>query len=356
METNSLDFLKALMATHVPSGHETAGQRLFRDRTKAYCDRVTVDVHGNVTAVLNEGAPCRIMLAGHGDEIGIMVTDIGKDGMLSFAAIGGIDPPVLVGSRVTLLIENGEIVSGVIGRKPIHLIEESERKKTIDIRDLWIDIGAISRVEALALVPVGTPGCVVGEWYPLLNSCIAAKGFDDKVGVFIVAEVMRILSTRRDELRVAVFGVSTVSEEIGSRGAATASYTIGAHAGIAVDVGFASDTPGGERRTVGDIRLGKGPILHRGANFNAPLVRMLSKAALDTETAIQWSAEPSVSPTDADVMQINRAGMATALVSIPLRYMHTPVEVVSLVDVEAAVTLIVATILQMGESPDFIPF
>ena len=354
MDDNSLLFLKKFLATHTPSGFEAAGQRLWKERTAPFCDR---DVHGNVTGGLNGDAPCRILLAGHCDEIGLMATDISREGFVSFAAIGGVDPMILPGSRVSFLSEEGEVAAlGVIGRRAIHLNPSDERKKNLEIRDLWIDIGARSEKEARKSIHVGMPAVVASEWTALKNNLVASKAWDDKVGSFIVSEVLRILSTRRDELRVGVYGVSTVQEEIGSRGAVASCYAWKADAGIAIDVGFATDAPGDDRKVVGNVKLGKGPILHRGANFNIPLGRMLRTAAEKGAIPIQWSAEPGISSTDADVMQISRSGMAASLVSIPTRYMHTPVEVVSLDDIDLAVALIVETIVSMPATPSFIPF
>lgn len=357
MDKRSLVFLKKFMETNTPSGFEAEGQKLFKARITPYCDTVEVNVHGNVSGIINGEAPCRIMLAGHCDEIGLMVTDISKDGFISFTAIGGVDPSVLPGSRVVFVTEDPALcLRGVIGRRAIHLMQSDERKKSIEIRDLWIDIGAGTEKEARKHVHVGMPACLESDWTELNNNCVASKAWDDKVGSFIVSEVLKDLHSRRAELKVAVIGVSTVQEEIGSRGAMTASYTYRPHAGIAIDVGFATDAPGDDKKTVGNVKLGKGPILHRGANHNVPLVKMLEKAASANKLAVQWSAEPGVSATDADPMQISRTGMAATLLSIPTRYMHTPVETVSLTDIDTAVKLIVETILALPAEPVFIPF
>ncbi len=357
MDKKATAFLRKLLQTNTPSGFEVEGQKLWKERTAPFCDSIAVDVHGNVTGIVKPEAPCHIMLAGHCDEIGLMVTDISKDGFVSFAAIGGVDASVLPGSKVLFVSEKSDAkIYGVIGRRAIHLMQNDERKKGFEIRDLWIDIGAKTEREARKLVYVGMPACLVSEWCELLNNCVASKAWDDKVGSFIVSEVLRILSSRRSELLVGVCGVSTVQEEIGSRGAMTASFALNPRAGIAVDVGFATDAPGDDKKISGNVKLGKGPILHRGANFNIPLVKLLEKTAAEHKIPVQWTAEPGASPTDADVMQIARSGMAAALVSIPARYMHTPVEVISLDDIEHAVKLISETILAMPVDPDFIPF
>jgi endoglucanase len=354
MNRESREFLEALLATSTPSGFESEGQKLWKARTARFADSVRVDVHGNVIAGLNEEAPTRVMLAGHCDEIGLMVTHIDDQGYVYFAAIGGVDPAVLPGARVKFLGPKG--LQGVIGRKPIHLMESSEKEKSVDIKHLWIDIGARNRKDAEKHVSVGTPACVVSGYVPLLNGMVASRAWDDKAGAFVVSEALRLVSEARSRLKVAVYAVATVQEEVGCRGAVTSGYGIEPTAAIAVDVGFATDSPGVEKKQVGDVRLGRGPILHRGPGINIPLGDLLAKTASRMKMKVQWAAEPRHTGTDADVLQISRSGVATAVVSVPLRYMHTPVELCSPSDLESASRLIARTLLSVSARVDFTPY
>lgn len=317
-----------------------------------FADRAFTDVHGNVTGVLNEGARAKVMLAGHVDEIGLMITHVDDKGFIHFAAIGGWDLLVAAGQRVCIQSERGT-VAGVIGRKPIHQIEPDERDKKIKIQDLWIDIGAIDRRDALKAVSIGDSVVVQPCFIELRNSLVSARGFDDRLGAWVVTEALRLMKGRK--LNVSVYAVSTVQEELGHRGAVTSSYSIKPDAGIAVDVGFASDFPGADPKKTGDVALGKGPILHVGANINPVLGKMLCSTAGRKKIEYQMQPEPRATGTDANAMQLSRGGCAAALVSIPARYMHTPVEVVSLKDLEAAAVLIAESVLGMTGRENFIP-
>jgi endoglucanase len=354
MARESREFLESFLATSTPSGFESEGQNVWKKHVSRYADSVKVDVHGNVIAAIGEGAPTRVMLAGHCDEIGLMVTYIDEFGFVYFAAIGGVDAAVLPGLRVKFLGSEGVI--GVIGRKPIHLMEKDEREKGVDIKGLWIDIGAKDRKEAEKHVRVGNAACVVSEYVVLLNERVVTKAWDDKAGAFVVAEALRLIGASRKRLKVAVYGVSTVQEELGMRGATTSGYGIDPHAAIAIDVGFATDAPGIEKKTAGDVTLGKGPILHRGSSINVKVLEALEQAAKKLKMKVQWSAEPRGTGTDADALQLSRAGVATALVSVPNRYMHTPVEMCSLADLQDSAELVAEAVLGMPEKTDFRPY
>jgi len=353
MKKDRLEFLRRLVSVPSPSGFERPAQEVVKRRIGTRAE-VRYDVHGNLIAAVNPRAKKRVMLAGHVDEIGLMVTHIDKEGFLYFAGIGGYDPVVLAGQRVVVHGKKGP-VPGVIGRKPIHLMESDERGKGPKMSDLWIDIGARDRKDAEKAVAVSDPVTVDVSFTVLRGNVVTARGFDDRVGAFVVAEVVRECAARADKLNVAVFGVSTVQEEIGLRGARTSAFGIDPHAGIAVDVGFSSDCPGVDAKRVGEVSLGKGPILHRGANINPVLGGMLVKAAEERGIPYQMQAEPRATGTDANAIQVTRSGVAAALVSIPNRYMHTPVECVSLDDLDNTIALITATIFAMKKNVDFIP-
>ncbi len=348
-----VDFLERMMETASPSGFEGEVQREIKRDLEEFCDEVRIDTHGNVIGVLNPSGQKRIMICGHCDEIGLMVTYIDDNGFIYFSPIGGIDPMVLPGQRVTIHTKDGKIF-GCIGRKPIHLLEEEERKKVPKTHELWIDIGAKDKEDAESAVKIGDPITILAGFQILRNEIAMARGFDDRIGVFIVVETLRELSKR--ELSVAVYGVSTVQEELGLRGARTSAFGIDPHAGIAIDVGFATDHPEANRKRVGEVKLGKGPILHKGANINPVLGNMLIEVAQEKNIPYQLTGEPRATGTDANVIQITRSGVATALVSIPNRYMHTPTELVSLKDVENCIKLLCETISKMPHDIDFTPF
>jgi len=244
-------------------------------------------------------------------------------------------------------------VQGVIGKKAIHLMEKDDVGKALKIKECWIDIGARDRKDALKAVAIGDPITIRRKFTELRNGLVAARAFDDRVGTWTVVETMRRI--RRMKLRCTVYGVSTVQEELGLRGARTSAFGIDPHVGIAVDLGFASDWPGAEKKVIGEIFCGKGAILHRGANINPVLARLMERTAKRKRIPFQMQAEPRATGTDANVMQINRAGAAAALVSVPNRYMHTPVEVVSLKDLDHTVALLAATIAELKPGMDFTP-
>ena len=357
MNREAREFLRKLVESPSPSGFEQPAQELVRARLEGQVDELRTDVHGNVIAVKNPDAALRVMLAGHCDEIGLIITHVGdsadEKGYIFFASLGGIDPVVLPGQRVEIHSAKGP-VQGVIGRKPVHLTTPEERTSPqLKLQEFWIDIGAKDRKDALKAVAVGDPVTICRSFTELRNGLMAAGGFDDCVGTWVVVEVMRKLS--RVKLNCAVYGVSTVQEEVGLRGARTATFGIDPQVGIAIDVGFASDFPNSDKKVIGETALGKGPILHRGPNINPRLATLMENAAKKKRIPFQMQAEPRATPTDANPMQIARAGAAIALVSIPNRYTHTPVEVVALKDLDAAVNLIVATIVELDPTTNLIP-
>jgi endoglucanase len=275
-----------------------------------------------------------------------MVSQIAKGGYLFFNTIGGWDKQVLPGQRVRLRAKDEDII-GVIGRKPIHLLEEEERKEVVKTENLWIDIGVDGKEEAEELVDVGTPGVLDYSFQRLQGDVVAARGFDDKGGGFIVLEVARKLAEMNPGAEI--HAVATVQEEIGLRGAQTSAFGINPDIGIAVDVSHATDTPlmKKERRKVGDASIGGGPILSRGPNINPVLLKKLVDVAEKQGIPYQMAGAPGGTGTDANAIQLTRSGVAAGLVSIPNRYMHSPCEVVSLVDLENIIDLIASTVEQM---------
>lgn len=354
MNAESLKLLKNLMAVPTPSGYEMPGQKLIRDFMRNYADKVSVDVHGNVCGILNPKAKCRVMLAGHCDEIGLMVMHIDDKGFIGVASVGGVNVPLLQGERVTIHGRKGS-VPAVVGTKAIHLLDPKEREGApVKIYDMSLDIGAKSKQDAEKFVAPGDIITIDSQWRDLLNGLVACRGFDDKVGAFIIADVLRYLKGKK--LNVGVYAVSTVQEEIGLRGARTAALNVNPSIGIAVDVGHATDTPGINAKITGEALLGKGPIVHRGPNFNHKLCELFEKTAKRIKLPTQLQPIPSASGTDANMMQVSVAGgVATYLVSIPLRYMHSAVEVLSLKDVENCVRLIGEVICSLRGNEKFEP-
>jgi len=343
--------------TPSPSGFEQDIQAVFRKRMKGVADKVSTDVHGNSIAVLNPKGSVRVMLAGHCDQIGLMVTHIDDRGYIYFKAIGGIDPTVVPGTHLKILTEKGELPA-IIGYKPIHLVERSERGKKLDLDDLWIDIGAENGKEAKKLVSVGDPVVYQPQITKLGKHQISGPGLDDRVGVYIISEAMRLVAKEikgKKSFPVALYSVSTVQEEIGLRGARTSCYGIDPQVGIAVDVTHATDNPGANPKKVGDVKLGKGPTIARGANINPVLEGLLKSAAKKKKIPYQPLSAPRGTGTDANAMQISREGVATALIGLPNRYMHTQVEVCDTRDLDAAAELIAATVLDIKAKTSFIP-
>jgi len=267
MNKESYEFLRAMEETPSPSGFEQPGQRIVRQRMKPFADTIETDVHGNVIVGLNPKGSPRIMLAGHIDQIGLMVRFISDEGYLFFASIGGIDATILPGQRVTVHGKH-KAGLGVIGRKPIHLMRGKPGENfKVEIDDLCIDIGAKNKAEAQKRVSVGDPVTFELGMKKLSDDIVTSPAFDNKVGVFIVMEALRMASAM-NKLKCALFAVSTVQEEIGLRGARTSCYGLDPQVGIAVDVTHASDCPGVEKKHLGDIRLGAGPVIEVGANIN----------------------------------------------------------------------------------------
>jgi endoglucanase len=357
MNKESVDFLQKLLETPSPSGFEQAIQKVVKRRVSAYADSIEVDVHGNLIAAWNPEGEVKIMLAGHCDQIGMMIHHIDDNGFLYFGAIGGIDPAVLPGSRVTIYSRSGP-VHGVIGQKPIHLLAPNERGQSVDLSKLWIDIGAKDGDEARSLVSVGDPATYELKVLRLGKHVIASPGCDDKTGLFVCMEALRLVAEQHSSRKkhpVALYAVSTVQEEIGLRGARTSCYGVDPVAGIAVDVTHASDNPGADPKRIGTVKFGQGPTISRGPNINPVLEGLLVETANKKKIKYQPQSSPGATGTDANAIQVSRAGVAAALIGIPNRYMHTCVELVDLRDLEAASRLIAETVLGITKRTSFIP-
>ena len=340
MESASRDFLFRLLDTPSPSGYEQPIQAVVREYLAACADTVTTDSHGNVIGAKNAGASTRMLLAGHCDQIGLIVQYIDSDGFISVQPIGGWDPIQLVGARVTVWTAAGP-VPGVMSRKPIHLLTEEERKVVPKMKDLWIDIGAADKADCESVVRIGD--CVTLELKAqmLRRNLACSVAMDDKVGLWVVLEAFR-RAVAAGPLPCGLFVASTVQEEIGLRGAQTSCHAVDPHVAIAVDVTHATDCPTIDRKAEGDVSLGKGPVVFRGPNMNPHVVDRLLAAAKAREIPVQLAASGRATPTDANVLQTTRSGVATGLVSVPNRYMHSAVETISLDDADRAADLLAA--------------
>lgn len=351
MRDASYEFLKKLLSTPGPSGYEGVAAGVWREEAAQFAE-VRGDRMGNSFATLNAGGSPRVMLAGHIDEIGVMVTHIDDQGLLRFTGVGGWDPQVLVGQRIRLQTKSGEIV-GVIGKKAIHVMEAEERKKVSEIKSLWIDIGAKDDDEAKELVRVGDVGVLDQDLIELPNGRIASRSVDNRMGAFVVLEALRLLS-EEENVNAEVVAVACVQEEIGLYGARGAAFGLDPDAAIAVDVTHATDTPGVSKDENGDHALGSGPVIKRASNLSPIVSEGIIAAAESENIAYTLEADSRSTGTDADAIQFTRAGIATSVISCPNRYMHSPNEVVDVQDVENVARLIAAYIKTLDADTDFV--
>ena len=350
----SHDFLFQLLSTPSPTGYEVPIQRVVRSYIEPFADTITIDLHGNLTAAINPNASKRIMLAGHCDQIGLTIRHITKEGFLLVDKLGGIDVGVLFGARVSVLAKKGPLV-GVIGRKPIHLQSGDERAKVqLDLEKVWIDIGAKDKADAEKFVQIGD--AIIFEPTPiaLKNNLITGAGLDNRVGLYVVIETLRRLKGTR--LPVGLYSVSTVQEEVGLRGARTAATAINPEVGIAVDVTHANDNPGNDGSKCESCKLGGGPTIARGPNINPVVEERLLAAAKKSKVPHQLAPGGGLLGNDANAMQVARGGgVATGALGIPNRYMHSPVEMVSLADLDHAAELIAQFCCDLTPESDFTP-
>jgi endoglucanase len=353
MKKKDFAFLKELVETPSPSGYEQPAQRVIRAQLDGVADQIQTDVMGNLISRLDGKGGPKLMLAGHCDEIGFMVQYVDDNGFIYFGAIGGVDPHLTPGQRVSIHAADA-VVPGVIGKKAIHLIEPKDRETVIKLKEQYIDIGCSSKEEVLTLVKIGDPVTFAVGVEKLQGDRATSRAFDDKMGAFIVTEVMKRVKEQGGAV-AELYSVSTVQEEIGLRGATTSSYGINPDAGVVVEVTHATDYPGVEKPGIGDVLVGNGPVIARGPNINPILFDLLMKTAAEEKIAVQVIGAPRGLGNDANVMQLSRGGVATALLAIPLRYMHTPVEVLSLNDLENAIRLLTAFTRKLSKDQSFIP-
>jgi endoglucanase len=335
------EFLVELLDARSPSGYEFEAQAVVDKWVKSEADAYDKDVMGSRIATVNPDGDPSLLVAGHMDELGLIITHIDDNGFLYFKPVGGIDLNTIAGRRVSILVKSG-VVTGVTGKRAIHLLEPEERKKTPKIENLWIDIGAKNREAALERVQIGDVGVYNQAFEPMHGSIGIARAFDNKTGCYVAMESARRLTSEKGGLAAKYLGVATAQEEIGCRGARTIANRFKPDFALAIDVGHSTDHPECDNRRFGKFTLGGGPIITRGANANPLVHDKLVACAEELGIPYQIEGDPRPTGTDARELQMGAGGVATGVISIPLRYMHTAAEVVDLEDVERTVQLVVA--------------
>ena len=350
MRPESLQFLERLANTPTPPGHEARGQRVWLDYVKPFADETFSDSYGNTVAVLNKGGSPRLMLAAHADEIAMAVNYIDENGYIYVRKLGGIDPAISRAQRITIHSRKGD-VPGVVGNVAPHLTRHDGDRKPPKIHELFIDIGAENRKEAEQLVRIGDPITLNDRFELLRNDRAVARAFDNRIGTFAVAEALRLLHASREKLKPEILAVSNIMEEVGLLGARQIAYSLKPDLALVVDVTHATDYPGVHKPEHGDIKIGQGPTLTHGSCNHPLMVDRLEEVATARGIPVQHEAISATSGTDTDVIFWTRGGIPSALVSLPNRYMHSPVELVSLADLEKISELLAgfALSLQAGE-------
>lgn len=347
-------FLMSALATPSPSGYEQQIQAVVRDYIDEAAARVRTDVHGNVMAISADSDGPRLMYAGHCDQIGMIVSYIDEFGFVYANTIGGWDPQQLIGQAMTIWADGGP-VPAVISRKPIHLLKSSERSEVVQLDQMWLDIGAEDQAAARTRVRIGDCITLDLRHRELMGTRISGPAMDNTSGMWVVMEAFRRAAERSRTLGCQLFSVSTVQEEIGLRGAKTAAGSIDPDVAIAVDVTHASDCPTIDKQQQGDIRLGGGPVIFRGPNMNPYVVERLINLAEAHGLSYQLAATGRATPNDANVLQVHGGGVATGLVAIPNRYMHSAVETIDTRDIDQAAELLALFAMHLTAKDDFIP-
>ncbi|MCH5352302.1 MAG: M42 family peptidase [Acutalibacter sp.] len=326
------DFLKDLLATPSISGHEEKIQKKALTFGKQFAEKQLVDPAGNAISVVNPQSECKVLLCGHADEIGFVVTHIDGQGRLHLAKVGGVACKLYIGSQVQIW-HGDSAVSGVIATS-----HDLLGKEKLDVSDLLVDIGARSEEEAKKIVSVGDPVCADVQVKELLNDQFTCRALDDRTGAFVVLEAAKLAAEKG--AKAGIYAATTVGEETTGRGAYYASARINPTCALAVDVTWASDAPGTDPSDTGEVKLGGGPVLCMGSAVNKPMNALLKKTAEELGMAVQWEIAAGRTGTDGDTVNMTLEGVPMALVSIPLRYMHSSVEVGSWKDLEDCIRLI----------------
>lgn len=335
------ELLHRLLSSPGPSGQESEPARVWREACAGFAEEVGSDGMGSSFARVpgKAGGP-KLAIVGHIDEIGLHISHIDKEGYLRFGGVGGWDPLVLIAQRVRIQTREGSVM-GVIGRKPIHLLKEEERKKVPELKDLHIDIGAAGAEEAKRMVRIGDVAVIEGEPLEFPNGRVVSRSVDNRIGCYVAAEAARLVA-QDGGAPGEVLALAVAQEETGLAGAQTSAFAHRPDVAIAVDVTFATDQPGVELGEITEHGLGSGPVIARGTNIHPQVFELLHQAAEENQLPFSVESHGRGTGTDADAIHISRAGVATGLVSAACRYMHSPVEMVSIEDLDAAARLIAA--------------
>jgi putative aminopeptidase FrvX len=352
MREASLSFLRQLVNTPSPVGHETRGQRVWLDYAKRFAEDTFSDAYGNCVAVLNKGGSPRVMLAGHADEIAMAVNYIDDNGYLYVRRLGGVDAAITKAQRVVIHTRRGP-VKGVVGNVAPHLTKQEGDPKPPKIHDIFVDIGAGQRADAEKLVRIGDPITLVDEFDILRGDLAVARAFDNRIGTWSVAEALRLLTESKTKLHAEVCAVSNVQEEVGLLGARQIAYSLKPDIALVVDVTHATDYPTVSKAQHGDVKIGGGPAITHGGCNHPEVVARIEQVAKAKRIPLQHEAMSSTSGTDTDVIFWTRGGIASALISLPNRYMHSPVEVVSLKDLEQIPQLLAAFVQSVKKGERF---
>ena len=352
MRKESLEFLTKLVNTPSPVGHEAKGQRVWLDYVSEFADETFSDAYGNCVAVLNKGGSPRLMLAGHADEIAMVVNYIDSDGFIYVRRLGGVDPAITKAQRVTIHTKNGP-VRGVVGNVAPHLSKLDKERKVPEIHDLFIDIGTGSRKETRSLVEIGNPITLVDEFELLRDDLAIARAFDNRIGTWAVAETLRLLHGQRHKLKAEVCAVSNIMEEVGLYGARQIAYTLKPDACLVVDVTHATDYPTVNKQQHGDIRIGGGPAITHGGCNHPEIMARVQQVAKARKIELQHEAMSATSGTDTDGIFWTRGGIPSGLISLPNRYMHSPVELISLKDLKQIPLLMEGFALSLKAGEEF---
>lgn len=352
MRDASLKFLQQLINTPSPSGHEARGQRVWLNYAGQYADETTTDAYGNAVATFNKGGSPRLMLAAHADEIAMVVNFINEQGFIYVRKLGGVDAAITKAQRVIIHTRGGP-VKGVVGNVAPHLTKVEKDRKTPEIHDLFIDVGVSSRKEAEALMRIGDPITLAGEFELLRGDLAVARAFDNRIGTFAVAETLRLLSEGKQKVKAEVCAVSNIMEEVGLLGARQIAYSLKPDVALVVDVTHATDYPTVSQVQHGDVKIGRGPALTHGGCNHPEIVTRLEELAQTHRIPLQHEAMSATSGTDTDVIFWTRGGIPSALISLPNRYMHSPVEVVNLKDLEKIPQLMAAFALSLRRGEQF---
>ena len=344
--------LRTLITTTGPSGYEAAPAAMWREAASSFAE-VSEDVMGSSWARVKgtAGGPT-MAIVGHIDEIGLIVTHIDDDGYLRFTGVGGWDTQILVGQRVEVSARDG-IVHGVIGKKPIHLLKDEERKKVADLKDLHIDIGANDGDEARGRVRIGDVAVISGDPLELPNDRVASRSMDNRLGCYVAYEAARLVA-EAGGAPGDVVAVAAVQEETTFGGSRTTAYALRPDLAIVVDVTHATDAPGIDVNELGSHPLGSGPVVERGTNLNPKVFDLLYDAGEAEGIPFTVAASARSTGTDVDAMHISRGGVPCGLIGLPLRYMHSPVEMVDLADIENAAKLIAAAAQRLSTDASFL--